>query len=320
MTQPFCFGAYAPSVTSGSALTEFARKAEALGYGEIAVGEHGAFGVAGPLVTLASIAAATTTLQLTANVFNNELRHPALLAGELAMLDQISNGRAIIGLGVGWLRDDFDALGVPFARGADRVTRLEEAVDLMKRLFRGETVTMTGSSYPIKELSIQTGPFQQPHLPFFIGGGGRRLLRLAAHEAHIVGYNPNGLPGGGLDFATSTAEAYDQKLAWVKEAAGERFDQLTFHANMLVVTVTDDRQRGAEQTAAWFAPLRSGIAHNLPDDPYALLSSPHVLVGSIDQICAELQERRERHGISRITIPSQALDDFAPVVARLAGV
>lgn len=319
MARPFCFGTYAPSITSGKALTEFARKLEALGYGEIAVGEHVAFGVSGPLVTLAAIAAATTTLKLTANVFNNELRHPALLAGEFAALDQISNGRTMVGIGVGWLRRDFEVLGVPFDRGADRVTRLEQAVDMMKRLFRGESVTMTGNAYHVEELSLQTRSFQQPHPPFFIGGGGRRLLRLAAREAHVVGYNPSGAPGGGLDFATATAEAYDQKLAWVKEAAGERVDALEFHANMLVVIVTDDRRRGAEQAAAWFTPFRSNIAYNLPDDPHAFLASPHILVGSVDQICAELHERRERHGISRISIPPETIDDFAPVVARLAG-
>jgi probable F420-dependent oxidoreductase len=319
MQRTFCFGTSVPDQTTGQALVEFARKAEDLGYGELIVGEHTGFGVGGPLVTLTTIAAVTTRAMLTAHVLNNELRHPAILAGELSTLDQVSQGRLIIGLGAGWLREDFDALGVPFDRGAERFARLRAAIELMQQLFRGELVTRDDEPYRVKSLSLQTKTYQQPHPPFFIGGGGQRLVTLAARVAQIIGYNPQSLPGGGLDFATATPDAYDQKLLWVKQAAGERFETLAFHANMLVALVTTERQHAIDSVEQWFAPFREQFLINVPTDPAQLLSSPHVLAGSVDSICEELEARRERHCISRISVPPEEIEAFAPVVARLAG-
>jgi probable F420-dependent oxidoreductase len=197
--RPFRFGTYCPAFTSLAELTAFARKIESLGISTLAAGSHEAFAVGGPLVTLGAVAAATTTLRLTSQVFNNELRHPALLAGELATLDVISGGRVEIGIGAGWLRHDHEALGVPFDQAGQRVARLVEAVQLIKQLYAGESVTFAGEYYRVNALSISPKPVQHPHPPLFIGGGGRRVLSLAGREADIVGLDAKGTPQGTKD-------------------------------------------------------------------------------------------------------------------------
>lgn len=319
MPHPFRFGTFPPGNLNHAGLVEFAHKVESLGYGYIASGEHAAAGVSGPLVMLATLAAATTSVQLTSHVFNNELRHPALLAGELAMLDQMSNGRVAIGLGGGWLRLDFDMLGIPFASGGQRIARLEEAIQLIKRLYGDEPVTLDGTFYRVQGLMVSPRPLQRPYPPFCIAGGGKRVLTLAAREAQIIGIDPTGTPEGGKDLATSTPEAFDQKLAWVKEAAGDRFAEIEFDVNVLVAVVTDNWKIGAAQAVAWFAALPPGVLSNVPADDRALLALPHILVGSVNQICEKLLEQRERHYISRVTVPPESIENFAPVVARLRG-
>lgn len=317
--RPFRFGTYIPRFGSAGELRELAHKVEALGYGALAGGDHAAFAVGSPLVALGAVAAATSTLRLTAHVLNNDLRHPALLAGELAALDTLSDGRLEIGLGAGWLRRDYDALGLRFDLAAVRVARLAEAVQILKRLWTGEPTTYAGEHYQIRGLALEQLRPAQPRPPIFIGGGGPRILALAAREADIIGIDPKGTPGGAKDDATATDDAFADKITRVRRLAGERAAAIELHTFVQAVQITDDRQRVAEDVAAEWRGYPEDIVINADWDADRVLASPHALIGSVDQVCALLEERRERYGVSYISVGPGSIDAFAPVVARLAG-
>jgi probable F420-dependent oxidoreductase len=317
--RPFRFAIVGHAVEAGR-WEPFARKAEALGYATLMLGEHVSIGTPGPIAGLMAAAAATTTLRVGSQVFANDLRHPALLAQEAATIDVLSGGRLELGLGSGWLGLDYEALGLPLDPPGVRVSRLSEAVPLIKQLFREEAVTHQGSYYQVRNLNLMPKPLQRPHPPLLIGGGGRRVLSLAAREADIVSLDLLGTAEGTKDLATGMADAVAQKVAWVRQAAGERFDALEFHVLLQGVVVTTDRLQGAQQVAQAWAGMPSTVVSNAGGwSPEAILASPHVLIGTIEQMVADLQERRERYGISYLTVYADQLEAFSPVVARLAG-
>jgi len=151
---------------------------------------------------------------------------------------------------------------------------------------------------------------QRPHPPFLIGGGGRKMLQLAAREADLINVNfdlREGAPNPNVA-KTGLAQATDEKLTWIREAAGDRFDEIELGVWILQAHVTEDR----EGLASTLGPL-VGL------DPPDVLAIPHVLVGTVEQIAEDLIARRERYGISHIVVPGQAAEALAPVVERLAG-
>lgn len=320
--RPFRFGVGPTDASSRAEWVAYARKVEALGYSTLVIGEHLSFlgaGSLGPIAALMAAADATTTLRLGSHVFTNDFRHPVLLAQEAATIDLLSDGRLELGLGGGWLRADYDVAGVPFDSPAVRIERLEEAVALIKRLFGDAPVTFAGNHYQVQNLNLFPKPRQQPHPPLFIGGGGRRSLTLAAQEATIVGMDTKATVEGTKDFATTSAAAIEQRIGWVRQAAGARFPDLEIHVLVHALRVTDDRQQGAAQLAAELSNWPATVVSNATVSTEHILASPRFLIGTIDQIVADLQERRERYGITYITVSGEYIDTFSPVVARLAG-
>lgn len=317
--RPFRFGAVAPDVASRNAWIDAVRTVERLGYSTLVTGDHICFGGLAPLPALMAAADATTTLRLATHVLANDFRNPVLLAQEVATLDLLSAGRLELGIGAGWLALDYAAAGLPFASAGTRVQRLDEGVQLLKRLFGDGPVTFTGAYYTTHAMDLQIKPLQHPHPPLFMGGGGQRMLALAGREADIIGLTSKGTADGRKDLATGSAEAILERIAWVRQAAGARFSDLEFHMLFNRVTVTDDRRRGAEQTAAWLTSLPPGVAANAAPNVDEILASPTFLIGTIDQIVEDLRDRRERFGISYITVGADAVEVFGPVVERLAG-
>jgi probable F420-dependent oxidoreductase len=304
---PFRFGVTAPTVLSGSAWLERARRIEQLGYSIVHVPDHFRDQLA-PVPALTAAALATTRLRVGSLVFSNDFRHPVVLAKEAATLDVLSGGRFELGLGSGWLREEYDQAGIPFDAPGTRIERLAESVAIVKGLLAGERVTFTGRHYAIAGLPGRPHPVQRPHPPILIGGGGQRTLSLAAREASIVGLVPRARrDGGGLDRADFGEAALRQKVEWVRAAAGDRFEALELHA-LIQAVVVSDRRTVAEQLASRFS---------VP--PELLLESPYVLAGTVDEICETVKQRRERYGISYLTVFDRDLEAFAPVVGRLGG-
>jgi probable F420-dependent oxidoreductase len=256
---------------------------------------------------------ATTTLRVGTLVFDNDYKHPVVLAKECATLDLLTGGRFELGLGAGWMRTDYDHAGMPFDENAVRVDRMEEGLAVLKGLFADGPFSFEGEHYRITDMDGRPKPATRPHPPILIGGGGRRVLGIAAREADIVGINP-AIKGGQVDqqsIEDATAAATDRKSAWLRELAGERYADIEVNCLSLATTITAT----AEETAL----VAEGMAGLFGLSAAEALEVPHAIVGTVDEVVASLQARRDRWDMSYVVVQEPALDAFAPVVARLAG-
>ncbi|HEV2108160.1 MAG TPA: TIGR03621 family F420-dependent LLM class oxidoreductase [Thermomicrobiales bacterium] len=305
--RPFRFGVQGRSASSKREWTEKAIKVEALGFSTLMVPDHFVRCLA-PAPALAAAAMVTVDLRLGGLVWDNDFRHPAVLAKDAATIDVLSDGRLEFGIGAGWLKDEYDQTGIPFDPPSVRIERMEEAVRLIKKLFTEDPITFKGDYYGVEGLTLPPKPVQKPHPPILIGGGGRKLLSVAAREADIVGFTTRARADGTKVTEDMTIEGMEQKLAWVREAAGVRFEHLELNAIITSIAQSNNRQAAAEN-----------LAGTLGLTSEQVIESPLTLVGSTAQMVDDLQARRERFGISYIAIFEDHLDILAPVVARLAG-
>jgi probable F420-dependent oxidoreductase len=288
------------------------RRAEQVGIDVLVISDHLVNELA-PIPALAAIAATSDRLRICAFVFNNDLRHPAVLAQDLATLDVMSDGRLEVGIGAGWNRPEYDAIGLAFDPVGVRVSRLAEAITVLKGCFAEGPFSFRGEHYTITDHDARPKPVQRPRPPFFIGGGGRRLLTLAAREADTVSLAPRLLPGQRGDPRSITLAATEEKIGWVREAAGDRFAQLelNIYPSMSRVIVTDHALAEAEALASR---LRDRTGFEVP--PRELLVAPNIFIGSVDGLVDKFRMLRERLGISSVMVGD--LEQLAPVVERLA--
>ena len=311
--RPFRFLAEARAPGSGRELAETARHAEAIGIDTLVIPDHLIAQLA-PIPTMATIAAATDRLRVAGFVLNNDLRHPAVLAQDLASIDVLSEGRLDVAIGAGWNRPEYEAIGLPFDRAPVRQARLAEAIAVLKGCFAEGPFSFAGDHYTITDYDAQPKPVQRPHPPFMIGGGGRRTLTLAGAEAQIVGLAPRILPNGVGDPASVTVAATAEKIGWAREAAGERADELEFniYPSMTAISITDHAVREARELSDRLRE-RSGVAVSADE----LLASPHIFIGSVDGLVEKFGRLRAELGISSIMVGE--VDELVPVVERLAG-
>ena len=309
MSRPFRFGFSLDGIDGPDQIAKRVRRAEDMGYSAVVMTDH--FDDRhGPLVAMTAVALATTSLRVGTMVLANDYRHPAVLAKELASLDQVSGGRLEIGIGAGWMASDYEQAGIGFDRPGVRIKRLDEAVTVLEGCFGEALFDFEGDHYKIAGLDSQPKPVQKPRPPLLMAGGGHRMLALAARRADIVGVNPS-LHSGAIDEhagPTATAEATDNKLAVVRDAAGERFGSIELQTRVHLAVITDDAH--ALATAA--APVFGITAEQA-------LASPHALVGTVDECVGRIEGWRERWGISYISFMGNSAEEMAPVVERLAG-
>ena len=309
-TRPFRFGVATEGAPSREQWRALARQAEDLGYAALLLPDHFVTEFS-PLIALMAAADATKTLRIGSFVCDNDFRHPALLAKEAATLDLLSDGRFELGIGAGWHRTEYEQVGLPFDAPGTRIQRLEEALTIIKRFFTEETVSFAGKHYTVTGLKGFPRPAQRPHPPIFMGGGGKKLLTLAGREANIIGLHYKVNNDGTVDAFERTEDALAQKVAWVRQAAGERFSAIEFNLLISSVAITQDRQQAAEQF------LRGRGRSDVTVEQY--LASPYALIGSTEQLIERIQRLREQLGISYLVIGDDFMEAFAPVVARLAG-
>ena len=305
----FRFGIQLSQPFAGSTWSETARQVEALGYSTLFVPDHFGDQLA-PITALAVAAEATTTLRVGALVFDNDYRHPVTLATETATLDLLSGGRVELGLGAGWMRTDYEQSGIAYDPPGVRVDRFAEALEVITRLFADGPVDFTGEHYTITGLEGLPKPHTPGGPPVIVGGGGKRVLSIAARHADIVGINPNLASGaiGAEVVADAMAERVDEKVGWVRDAAGDRFDDLELNVLSFLSTVTDDP-----------AGLAGGVAEMFGASAEEVLATPSVVVGTVAGICDTLIERRNRWGFSYYVFQAESAVTMAPVVAALAG-
>jgi probable F420-dependent oxidoreductase len=307
----FRFGVLAKQVRPAAEFRDFARRVEDLGFSTFYIPDHFVDHPLAPIPGIMAAATATTNLRVGTLVLGNDYRHPVVLANEAATIDLLSDGRLELGVGAGWMTADYERGGFPRDSAGVRIARLDESLTVLKGLMADGPFTFHGRYYQVDGLDGEPKPVQRPHPPLVVGGGGPKVLTLAAKHAQIVGINSN-LKAGVSEHPDSiqslTGVSTDQKLEWLRAAAGDHFDDLEIQTLTGFVHVTHDR--------AGFA---KGIAPRFGVTPEVALETPAVLVGSTDQIVEDLEARRKRWQMSYVVVPEEFVDVMGPVVARLAG-
>ncbi len=291
---------------------ESARRLEELGYSTLHMPDHFGDQLA-PIAAMTAAAAATTSLKVGTLVFDNDYRHPVVLAKEMATIDVLFEGRCEVGMGAGWMRSDYTSSGITMDRPGTRVDRLMEGVAIVQGLWSGERVNHSGEHYTITDLAGIPVPASPGGPALILAGGSPRMLRFAGATADIVGVNPS-IHSGEVDVDAARdglADRIDAKVGWVKEGAGDRFDDLEINAWVPIAAITDD----ADAVTAVVAP-----GFGLQDeDPATLLESPMVIVGTVPELVDRLNFRRDRWGFSYHVFQDAAALEMAPLVAALAG-
>ncbi len=308
--RPFRFGVQVNGTGSRQEWVDLARNVEANGYSTLTMPDHFSDQLA-PVPALQCAADATSALRLGALVYDNDYRHPVVLAKELATMDVLSDGRVEIGLGAGWMVSDYEQSGMPYDPPGVRVSRFIEGLAVIKGALGAGSFSFEGEHYTITDYDGTPKPVQSPP-PVLIGGGGKRVLTFAAREADIVGINGT-MTSGTVDastFESMTASAVDDKVEIVRTAATEagRLDDIEMNLRAFMVFVTDDVDQALGTLSEFTGAPREIIAE-----------SPFALVGPTGKIIDQLHERRERWGFSYIIVGQNDVESFAPVVAALSG-
>jgi probable F420-dependent oxidoreductase len=304
--RPFRFGLTTSYAASGDEWADRVRRAEALGYDVLLVTDH-LTGQLAPVPAMAAAAAATSRMRIGSYVFANDFRHPLLLAREAATLDVLSGGRLEFGIGAGWRVSDYTQLGVAYDPPARRIDRMEEAVEVIRRLFAGETVTHVGQAYAIHRARLAPAPVQRP-IPVMVGGGGPRLLRIAARHADIVNFIPQFNAAGRPILRQVTEGALVEKVAAVRTAAGPRFGELELSLFLGAAGMVGSGSGALPSLAAAGMTALGQVVR-----------SPYVLFGTRRGLGELLERRRDQLGISAYVIPGPAMEAMAPLVEDLAG-
>jgi len=299
----------AEKAKSGKEWTDLAKQAESLGYSSLLMPDHFGNQLA-PIAALSAAATATSTLRIGTLVFANDFRHPAVLAKEAATIDLLSDGRLELGVGAGWMNEDYSWTGMQHDRAGIRIDRMIESIKVIRGLWGEGAFSFEGDHYTIAEMDGLPKPVQDGGPPIIVGGGGKRVLSTAARMADIVGVNPNVGEGkiGAEAIASMAAEATDEKVGWIRAAAGDRYDDIEISILKFAVVVTDDQAGTAE-----------AVGNGFGMSPETVLASPHTLVGNAEQVAEELNAQRDRWQGSYVTVRADAMEAFAPVVGALAG-
>lgn len=263
-----------------------------------------------PVPALMSVADVTTKLRVGALVWDNDYKHPVVLAKELATMDLLSDGRLELGIGAGWMITDYEQSGIPYERAGLRIDRMIEGIDVMKGCFAQGAFSYAGKHYTIANYDGLPKPLQAPCPPILIGGGGKRVLTYAAQVADIIGINATMSAGavGPEAISTMTAEAVDGKVDIIRDSAGDRFNHVEMNIRAFLVNITDDAAGAISRLAAGMGVEESMVA----ETPFALMGPPSKLI-------EDLIARRERWGFSYVIVGGEDVEKFAPVVAALSG-
>lgn len=310
---PFQFGCLAMTpVGSQADWVEQARRAEARGFATLQVSDHFDRTPLPPLIALAAAAQVTSSIRLGTLVLDNDFRHPAVLAKEIAGLDVLSGGRVEIGLSAGWLDGDYEVSGIAKDRPGVRIARLSQAVQIIKAvLAEAGPATLDTGHYAVRGLVSTPPAVQQPHPPLLLGGGAPRMLTLAAREADIVGVNMRNDEGRSGPVAARSAyrDAIDEKVTFVRDVAGQHGRDPLLHVIAYWAEVTEHPREALERKIA-----QLGIPVNADD----IVDSPHCLVGPLNALIERLAEMRERWGVSYVTVYERDSASIAPLLAALA--
>jgi probable F420-dependent oxidoreductase len=285
-------------------VTEAARRAEDAGYARFLIPDH--TGMVAPMPALAAAAAVTEHIDIGTQVVNIAFRPLAALAQEAAALDIISGGRLLLGLGAGYAEDEVRSMGLDFPTARERINEVARALEVLPRLFAGETVTESPGRERLDGFSLHPLPPQGADIPTLVGGNGDRMLGVAARQARVVQFTGFTAPPGSDNFASLTYDGLADRVDYVRRTAGDRFDRLELSVLVQRAYVTDDPAGVAAEFLGDALPLAQA------------LDCPFMLFGSVDAICERILELRERFGITYLTVFDGRHEGFDEVLARLA--
>ncbi|MEN9553212.1 MAG: hypothetical protein RLY24_807 [Actinomycetota bacterium] len=307
----FRFGVQVSKASTATDWAELARRVEGAGYDVLTMPDHFTDQLA-PMPALMAAASATTTLRVGALVFDNDYKHPVVMAKELATMDVLSNGRTEIGLGAGWMISDYEEAGIQYDSPKVRIDRFIEGLAIIKGVMQDGPFSFSGDHYTITNYEGHPKPVQRPVPPVLIGGGGKRVLSFAAREADIIGINGTLTAGvvGPEALSTMTAESVDEKVNIVADVAKSvgRLNDIEMNIRTFFVKVTNDRNKTVDGISQMF-----GVSREMID------SSPFALIGSVESCIEQLLERREKWGFSYTIVGAENIDECTPIVAALSG-
>ena len=291
MPRPFRFGVNVLDPAPAEEWQAKCRRAEELGYDVIQVPDH--LGMVAPFPALVAAAAVTERPRLGTFVLNAGFWNPALLAREVATTDALTGGRLELGLGTGYVQAEHDTAGLPFGSPRERVDHLQRTIEELDRLL---------------------GSGELPHsrrVPLMIGGNGDRMLRLTAEHADIAAFTGARLVPGSTtgQLLPVRAEELEESVARYRRLAEGRKEPAELNLLIQQVIVTEDR-------AAAVRPLVERVPGATVE---GALELPILLVGTVDEIVAQVLAQRERYGFSYLTVLEPYMEAFAPVVAELGG-
>jgi probable F420-dependent oxidoreductase len=304
--------------TDRRSLLDQATRVERLGYSTFLFTDHFLHPLA-PLLALQAVVDATTTLRVATMVLNQSLRHPAVLAKELATLDVLSGGRLEIGIGAGNMKDDYEPIGLLYDKPSARIEQLEETVVILKGLFGDEPFSFSGKHFTIRGLDGTPKPAQRPHPPIALGGSRPKVLSVAARHADIVTMAAYRLEEGRVVFGREefSFAGLGRQVEQVRDAAGERFDSLELTVPLWAVDVTDDPQEAARRAVREVKAYMEGNGGDFLLTEEDVLAAPHFLIGSREAICDKLLEIRERSGVSYFTARLKSPEALVPIMEKL---
>ncbi|MDW3214303.1 MAG: TIGR03621 family F420-dependent LLM class oxidoreductase [Ilumatobacteraceae bacterium] len=311
MDRPYRFAVQGGPFDDVDALVDHARLVESLGYDELFSYDHigsadspGATKLVDPFVPLVIAAHSTERLRVGPLVLNNEFHHPALLARTAATVDRMTRGRLVLGLGTGYAEAEHDGIGSPIRPPGPRVSRFGESLTILRSLLDDGSATADGEHEQVHIESLGISPLQ-PHVPFLIGGHGRRVVALAGRHADIFQFT--GLTHGDDGAPSGAGFALDrlvERSRWLEAAAGDRHDDIERSALVQFTHVGSD------------APSTGELADRfgLPEEVVA--DTPFVLLGTVDRIVDQIERYRASLGITHYVVRDP--EGFAPVVDALA--
>jgi probable F420-dependent oxidoreductase len=316
--RPFRFGLQAPRITDPDEWFAIAGRAERDGYDTLLVPDHvGRFSTFPALMAAAGV---TERIRLGTYVLNQDFRPPAVLAQEVSTVQLLTDGRLELGVGAGWAKHEYAQTGIQFDSGAVRVARFDEYLQVVKGLLAArEPYSFEGHWFKIQEYP------PLPHLarfgppPIRVGGGSRQVLSVAGRLADTISVATRATPDGLFDVSNMTVDAVENKLRWIREAAGDRFEQIELNMTIRELRIVEDRRAAARAILeGWSGPgSRMARVAELGEDD--ILASPYFALGTVDQIVEQIEAARERWGFSYIQVEGRDVEAFAPIKERLAG-
>jgi probable F420-dependent oxidoreductase len=315
--RPFRFGMQAARVTDPTQWAALARSAEASGYDAFQIPDH--LGRLSTFPALMAAAAVTSRVKLSTYVLNQDFRPPAILAQEAGSVQMLTGGRLELGIGAGWARHEYAQAGLQYDSASVRVARFDEYLQVVKGILAATTESFTFDGQFFQTRAFAPLPRAGDPPPILVGGGSAHILAIAGRLADIISVSTRASPDGRVDMPNIKREAVDRKINWVREGAGHRFDQIELNMTIRDVRVTDDRPAAARALLAEWASTPERLANVDQLTEQDVLDSPHIVVGSVEQIVEQLEAARERWGFAYIEVSSGDADAIRPVLERLSG-